>query len=230
MLAGPRVRARLTGQRWPTRRVGVTPQSGETFGADGMGCRREAMMGRTFCSRPSRGGHPGPGPRTEPQPETAGEVNASAPRALVMTVTRRSGCGSSGKPPDRTIRRLQGRPNERKSPQECIPSPSCRPEQPQETMPLRFWHRLREDGGQGSGSRPEPERQTRPSEMKVSLRTRRQALSEPVLRTADGVDPSGQRVVRGPSQRQQGSPRLRPEVGPGPQVRSPAPRGAVRKP
>jgi len=133
-------------------------------------------------------------------------------------------------PPDRTIRRLQGRPNERKSPQECIPSPSCRPEQPQETMPLRFWHRLREDGGQGSGSRPEPERQTRPSEMKVSLRTRRQALSEPVLRTADGVDPSGQRVVRGPSQRQQGSPRLRPEVGPGPQVRSPAPRGAVRKP
>lgn len=84
--------------------------------------------------------------------------------------------------------------------------------------------------GRAQVSRPEPERQTRPSEMKVSLRTRRQTLSEPVLQTADGVDPSGQRVVRGPSQRQQGSPRLRPEVGPGPQVRSPAPRGAVRKP
>jgi hypothetical protein len=83
-------------------------------------------------------------------------------------------------------------------------------------MPLRFWHRLREDGGQGSGSRPEPERQTRPSEMKVSLRTRRQTLSEPRPSTGGGVDPSGQRVVRGPSQRQQRSPRLRPEAGPGP--------------
>lgn len=86
---------------------------------------------------------------TDTRPETAGEVYTSAPRALVTTVTRLKRLRFLREPPDRTIRRLQGDPNERISQQECIPSPSCRPERPRETMPSRFWLRIREDDGIG---------------------------------------------------------------------------------